>query len=52
MHDACATHDQEFEGAVIPAAQVRAGFMVALKFGYATSVSVEEYLAKQAGKPQ
>ena len=45
VHDACATRDQEFEGAVVPAAQVHAAFMAALKFGYATSVSAEEYLA-------
>ena len=48
VHDACATRDQEFEGTVVPAAQVHAAFMAALKFGYATSVSTEEYLAKHA----
>jgi nicotinamidase-related amidase len=48
VHDACATRDQEFEGAVVPAAQVHAAFMAALKFGYATSFSTEEYLAKHA----
>jgi nicotinamidase-related amidase len=42
---ACATRDQEFEGAVVPAALVHAAFMAALKFGYATSVSAAEYLA-------
>lgn len=52
VHDACATRDQEFEGTVVPAAQVHAAFMAALKFGYATSVSTEEYLAQTAGKPQ
>jgi nicotinamidase-related amidase len=45
VHDACATRDQEFEGVVVPAAQVHAAFMAALKFGYATSVSAEDYLA-------
>jgi nicotinamidase-related amidase len=45
VHDACATRDQEFEGVVIPAAQVHAAFMAALKFGYATSVTADEYLA-------
>jgi nicotinamidase-related amidase len=49
VHDACATRDQEFEGAVVPAAQVHAAFMSALKFGYAKAVSTEEYLAKSAG---
>src|SRR5262245_1565125 len=52
VHDACATRDQEFEGAVVPAAQVHAAFMAALKFGYAKAVSTEEYLAMAAGKPQ
>ena len=45
VHDACATRDQEFEGVIVPAAQVHAAFMAALKFGYAASVSAEEYLA-------
>jgi nicotinamidase-related amidase len=44
VHDACATRDQEFEGTVVPAAQVHAAFMAALRFGYARSVSTEEYL--------
>jgi nicotinamidase-related amidase len=48
VHDACATRDQEFEGVVVPAAQVHAAFMAALKLGYATSVSAEEYLAGKA----
>src|SRR5262249_1874361 len=48
VHDACATRDQEFQGTVVPAAQVHAAFMAALKFGYAASVSTDEYLA---GKP-
>jgi nicotinamidase-related amidase len=45
VHDACATCDQEFEGAVVPAAQVHAAFMAALRFGYARLVSTEDYLA-------
>lgn len=45
VHDACATHDQQFEGAVIPAAQVHAAFMAALGFGYAKLVATEEYVA-------
>lgn len=52
VHDACATRDQEFEGTVVPAAQVHAAFMAALKFGYAKAVSTEEYLANTAGKPR
>src|SRR5262249_12683739 len=35
VHDACATRDQEFEGALVPAALVHAAFMAALRFGYA-----------------
>ena len=49
VHDACATRDQEFEGAVVPAAQVHAAFMAALKFGYAKAVSTEEHLATNPG---
>jgi nicotinamidase-related amidase len=45
VHDACATRDQEFQGAIIPAGQVHAAFMSALQFGYAKLVSAEEYLA-------
>jgi nicotinamidase-related amidase len=52
VHDACATRDQEFEGAVVPAAQVHAAFMAALKFGYAEAVSAEEYLARAACQPR
>src|SRR5262245_59546909 len=48
VHDACATRDQEFEGAVVPASQVHAAFMAALRFGYAKLVSTEEYLAGKA----
>jgi nicotinamidase-related amidase len=48
VHDACATRDQEFAGAVVPAAQVHAAFMAALQFGYAKLVSTEEYLAANA----
>ena len=52
VHDACATRDQEFEGVVVPAGQVHAAFMAALRFGYATALSTEEYLGEKAGKPQ
>jgi nicotinamidase-related amidase len=45
VHDACATRDQEFEGVVVPAADVHAAFMAALRFGYAKLVTTEEYLA-------
>lgn len=45
IHDACATHDQTFEGSTIPAAQVHAANMAALAFAYATVLSTEQYLA-------
>jgi nicotinamidase-related amidase len=45
VHDACATRDQEFAGAVVSAAQVHAAFMAALQFGYAKVVTTAEYLA-------
>jgi nicotinamidase-related amidase len=48
VHDACATRDQEFEGAVVPAADVHAAFMAALRFGYARLLTTEEYLAGAA----
>ncbi|MDB5981302.1 MAG: cysteine hydrolase [Pseudomonas sp.] len=45
IHDACATHDLEFNGVTVPAVQVHAAFMAALRFGYATVVSADEFLA-------
>ncbi|MGQ0634303.1 MAG: cysteine hydrolase family protein [Planctomycetaceae bacterium] len=45
VHDARATRDQEFAGKVVPAAEVHAAFMAALKFGYAKLVSTRDYLA-------
>ncbi|WAW09403.1 cysteine hydrolase [Oxalobacter vibrioformis] len=44
LHDACATHDQQFNGIHIPAAQVQAAFMAALAFGYAKVIPTDEYL--------
>src|SRR5262245_24932288 len=52
LHDACATRDQEFEGVVVPAAQVHAAFMAGLNFGYARAVSTEEYLAGKVNHPR
>ena len=49
VHDACATRDQEFEGKVVPAADVHAAVMAALQFGYARLVSTDEYLAGISG---
>lgn len=45
LHDACATLDLEFEGVQVPATQVHAAMMAALKFGYANVLSTEAYLA-------
>lgn len=45
IHDACASRDLEFNGLVVPAAQVHAAFMAALAFAYASVVSTEECLA-------
>lgn len=44
VHDACASRDLEFNGVTIPAAQVHAAYMSALQFGYATTVSTDEFL--------
>jgi nicotinamidase-related amidase len=50
VHDACATRNQEFDGAVVQAADVHAAFMAALRFGYARLITTEEYLAGVAGQ--
>lgn len=48
IHDACATRDLEFGGAVVPAADVHAAFMSALGFAYADMVSTDRYLGTAA----
>lgn len=48
VHDACATHDLEFGGVTVEAAQVHAAFMAALGFAYATVVSTDDHLATTA----
>lgn len=45
IHDACASRDLEFNGDVVPAAQVHAAFMSALGFAYAEVLGTEAYLA-------
>ena len=45
-HDACATHDQEFDGMTVPAAQVHAAYMAALGFAYANVASTQDLLAE------
>jgi nicotinamidase-related amidase len=44
-HDACATKDLSFGGATVPAGQVQASFMAALKGSFAKVLSVEEIAA-------
>lgn len=44
LHDACATLDLEFNGVKVPAEQVHAAFMAALRFGYAPVIPTAEYL--------
>lgn len=41
VHDACATRDLEFDGTTVPAAQVHAAALAAMKDSYATVVSTE-----------
>jgi nicotinamidase-related amidase len=45
IHDACATHDLEFNGVHVPSMQVHAAFMAALAFGYANVVSAAAFVA-------
>lgn len=45
LHDACATHDQHFNGITVPAAQTHAAFMSALAFGYAKVISTDAHLS-------
>ncbi|KAB0509901.1 MULTISPECIES: cysteine hydrolase family protein [Pseudomonas] len=45
IHDACTTHDLEFNNVKVPALLVHAAFMAALKFGYAEVLSTDEYVA-------
>ena len=48
VHDACATHDVEFQGAKVPAAQVHAAFMSGLGFGFAILRSTDEQVGGTA----
>ncbi|BCP53069.1 isochorismatase [Kaistia sp. 32K] len=47
LHDACATRDLEFEGSVIPAAEVHAANMAALALAYARVIATAEHLAAE-----
>lgn len=44
IEDACASRDLEFNGTVVPAAQVHAAFMSALGFAYAEVVTTQTHL--------
>jgi nicotinamidase-related amidase len=44
IHDACASRDLEFDGAVVPAAKVHAAYMSALGFAYAKTVSTDDFV--------
>ncbi len=48
VHDACATLPVEFNGVEVPAEQVHAAFMAALKFAYAEVVGTAELTAAVA----
>ncbi|GGC82131.1 cysteine hydrolase family protein [Chelatococcus reniformis] len=48
VHDAVATRDLEFNGTVVPAAQVHAALMASLGFAYAAVRSTDELLAEGA----
>lgn len=50
VHDACASRDMQFNGVTVPAAQVHAAFMAALQFGYANTLTTEEFLASRSNK--
>lgn len=46
VHDACATRDLEFNGAITPADHVQTALMAALAFYYGEVISTEEFLAR------
>ena len=46
VHDACATRDLEFDGTMVPAAQVHAGALAAMQGSYAKVVSTGEFCGK------
>ena len=45
--DACATRDLEFQGTIVPAAQVHAAMMSGLAFGYATVTDAKAWIDGQ-----
>lgn len=51
IHDACATRNLVFEGLEVPAAQVHAAFMAALRAPYAQVLSLQDFLASPALRP-
>jgi nicotinamidase-related amidase len=49
VSDACATRDLEFEGVQVPAAQVQAAFLAALK-SYASVLTIEQAISRLGGE--
>lgn len=49
LQDACATHDQAFNGVTVPADQVHAAFMAGLAFAYAEVTDTTAWLKQQGG---
>ena len=45
VEDACATRDLEFGGRTLPAADVHAAFMAALRVPYASVLRADDWLA-------
>lgn len=45
IHDACATRDLEFNGTIVPAAQVHTAMMAALSFAYGTVLDTAAWTA-------
>lgn len=46
VHDACATRDVEFNGAVVPASEVHSTIMGALAFAYGEVIGTDDFLSR------
>lgn len=46
IHDACATREQEFNGATVPATHVHTALMSALAFFYGEVISADDFIAR------
>jgi nicotinamidase-related amidase len=47
IHDACASRDLEFNGVQVPAEHAHAAFMAALAFGYAKTISTNDFIKEK-----